>query len=88
MSIKVRLNMPLQKLAGGKKMVKVSGNTVRECLNDLIKILPGAENNIFYKNGYLRPLILINNAHFPQDELDREVKDGDELWMITMMFGG
>ena len=88
MSIQVRLNVPLQKLAGEKERVEVTGNTVKECLDDLIKRLPGSEKDIFDKDGYLRPLILINNSHFPQDELDREVKDGDELWIINMMHGG
>lgn len=88
MGITVKLNMPLQKLVGGEEKIEVTGNTVRECLHDLIKRLPGAEKTIFDKNGYLRPVILINNTHFPQDELDRDVKNGDELWIITMMFGG
>ena len=88
MSIQVRLNMPLQKLAGDKERIEVTGNTVRECLDDLMGRLPGAEKEIFDRNGYLRPIILINNTHFPQNELDREVNDGDELWIITMMAGG
>ena len=88
MNVRVRLNMSLKKLAGDKERIEVTGNTVRECLDDLMRRLPGAEKEIFDKNGYLRPLILINNTHFPQDELDRDVKDGDELWIITMMHGG
>ncbi|MBN2061012.1 MAG: MoaD/ThiS family protein [Deltaproteobacteria bacterium] len=88
MSIKVRLNMPLQNLAGGKERIEITGNTVRECLDDLIRRLPGAEKTIFDNSGYPIPLILVNNTYLPQGELDRDIKDGDELSIITMLFGG
>ena len=88
MGIVAKLNIPLQKLAGNKERIEVKGSTVRECLNDLIITLPGAERSLFEKDGSLRPLILINDHHFPQEELDRKVSDGDELWIISRIYGG
>lgn len=88
MGIEIRLNIPLQKLAGNEERIEVKGSTVRECLDNLIIILPGAEKSLFEKDGSLRPLILINNHHFSQEELDRKVNDGDELWIISKIYGG
>ena len=90
MSIKINLHQTHRQYAGGKEIVDVNGNTVGECLRDLVSQYPELEKEIFDKKGNLLSVleIYLNGASAYPDELKREVKDGDEIHLLTMLAGG
>jgi len=86
-SVKIKLNLPLMQLAGNREVIEVTGSTVRECLNELVKQIPGSENQIFNADGSLTLLFLLNNEAIKQD-LDQPVFENDELWLLSIVSGG
>jgi molybdopterin converting factor small subunit len=88
LAVKIKLNLPLQKLAGNRESVQTHGSSVRQCLDDLIKQIPGSEHLIFDEHGSPTILFLLNNEPLPGQDLDRAVKDNDELWLLSIVSGG
>jgi len=68
----------------------VQGNTVGECLQDLVRQYPGLKQVLFDKDGKLSPQIWTSiNLNSPYREaLDTPLKDGDELYLILLVAGG
>ena len=88
MDVTIRLNLPLQRLAGNQELIRVSGSTVKQCLQDLIRKVPGSESHVFNKDGSSALLILLNNAPLPSQNLNYPLSNGDELWLLSMVGGG
>ena len=92
MSIKVRIpGEVLQTYTGGRDVVEVNGNTVGECLEDVVKQFPSKKQWLFLKRGesLFREIIVLVNGENPYPTgLDKPVKDGDEISLMLAMFGG
>ena len=95
MSIKVRLHPILQHLAGGRKVVEVTGHTIGECLEDLESRFPDIKKMIRDNRGQLRPYccILVNSEFIDSEfacpkELTTPVKDGDQIDIEILVTGG
>ena len=88
MAVRIKLNLPLQKLAGGRELIEVNGSTVRQCLDDLIKQIPTSERLIFDTKGSPILLFLLNNEPLPDQDLEHPLKDNDELWLLSIVSGG
>ena len=90
--MRVTINIPqsLQEIADRKKVTQVSGNTVGDCLNDLIKQFPGLQKHIFDKHGRLHGYleVLINKKSAFPEELTKPVADGDEMQILNIIVGG
>ena len=81
MSIKLYIPGSLSATAKGKHLLEVNGKTVGECLNQLVSILPGMEEVLFYEKGETFALrsrinVLVNGE---SAVTAKEVKDGDEI---------
>ncbi len=87
MAVRIKLNLPLQRLAG-REVVDATGSTVNECLEDLIRQIPGSKSELFQEDGEFSLLVLLNNEPLPQQNLDFPVKDRDELWLLSIVSGG
>jgi len=89
-SIKIDVSTFLHKYTNGQQVVEVSGSTVGQCLNDLVKQFPSIEPGLFDKNGKLHSYIAIyvNGESTYPEELAKPVKDGDELHVIFLIGGG
>ena len=90
MAIKVQIPTPLREQAGGKAEVEVTGGTVKDALDDLVRQHPGIGPKLF-DNGKLRPYInvFLNDEDIRfQDGPETKVKDGDELSIIPAIAGG
>jgi molybdopterin converting factor small subunit len=88
---KVKTNSLLKEYAGIPATLEVAGNTVRECLDDLIKQHPEADNWLYGQYGYMRVIISINNAEtitMDKDSLNRSLKSDDELMIFAVVSGG
>jgi len=90
MTVRIHLHPDLCHLADGNEIVETSGDSVGDCIRQLIARCPALEEFIFYKDGQLQTFIEIylnRKAAYP-DELGRKVKDGDEIHLILTIAGG
>ena len=91
MSIRIRMTELLRQYTSSRGIVEVNGNTVGECLDDLIRQYSGAKKQLFDRNGVLLVLIRVNNeetAIHHREGLSRPVTDGDELYLYLVLGGG
>ena len=90
MSIKVHVHSSHRIYTDDKEIIEVEGTTVEECLRDLADKYPIMEDEIFYANGKLNELyeIWINSESAYPNELEKEVKDGDDIFITLMLSGG
>lgn len=90
MSVKVHIHATHRQFTNGLEVVAVEGSTVGECLNHLIKQFPGMEKALFAKKDKLLNNIevFLNHASAYPNELVKPVKDGDEIYLVTMLAGG
>jgi len=86
--IKVHISSLLSHQTNNQRVAEVSGNTVGECLKHLVEQFPRLK--LFDKNGELQSYLLIsfNKEVICQKELDKPVKDGDELFIMLVDIGG
>ncbi len=80
----------MQPSINNMEVVEVSGNTVGDCLNHLVKQFPGIEKMLFAKDSKLLGYasIYVNGEDAYPEELAKPVKDGDELRILYVIGGG
>ena len=90
MPIKVHIHATHRQFTNGSEIVTVEGNTVGECLNQLVKQFPGMEKALFAKKDKLLNIVevYVNHVSAYPNELVKPVKDGDEIHLIIMLAGG
>jgi len=78
-------------LNDGKELqLEVSGNTVGECLKEIVRQYPAMEKKMFDKKGRIKGYVevLVNDHGIGADELAYVVKDGDSMTIIVYLSGG
>ena len=93
MAIKVNLFYPhLQQFTGGRDTVDVSGSSVGQCLDDLIRQYPALRRNIFDEQDQLFRFIAIfvngQSTYKLSSPLAEPVGDGDEISIVLLLAGG
>jgi len=91
MSIKIRIHPNLFGFTNDVESAQVKGSTVGECFEELVKQFPGLEKGLFDKqSGKILPIydIWVNDESSYPEELDKPVKDGDELYITTVIADG
>lgn len=90
MAVKINLHESHRSDAGGLDVVETEGNTVGDCINDLIAQYPGLKEKLFDTKGKLRNTIEIylNMETAYPDELKKKVKPGDEIFLTILLAGG
>ena len=90
MAVKVHIHATHRQFTNGLKVVEVEGNTVGECLEQVVKQFPGMEKALFAKKDKLLNFveIYVNNSSAYPNELGKSVKDGDEIHPVMMLAGG
>ena len=88
----IKINIPsyMQSFTDNMKVVEISGSTVGESLNHLIKQFPGTKKWLFSKHGNLfeNIIISVNGESAYPEQLAKPVKDGDELKIVFIIGGG
>ncbi len=81
MSVTLWLSKNLSRVAGGTEGFEVDGETVGDCVNDLISIVPAMKGALFYESRLNRAVeVQLNKASIDDgDGLTRKVRDGDEI---------
>ena len=88
MSIKVNISSIFSHYTNNQRIVEVNGDTVGECLKHLGEQFPKLE--LLGKDGKLLAYLAIsvNGEIAYSEKLPELVKDGDELSILFMDFGG
>ncbi len=90
MSIKVHLHKTHRRFTNGQEAVDVVGQTVGECLQQLIRQYPDLESALFDGKDKLQKTIevYLNMQSTYPDELAKKTKDGDMIHVTLMLAGG
>jgi len=88
---KIKINPLLQEYADIPSVMEADGNTIGECLDDLIKQYPQSGNWLFAQDSLMRVIISINNVELitlDTASLNRRLKSSDEIMIFAMVSGG
>lgn len=87
MSKTLWLSKNLSRIAKGREGFEVDGDSVGDCLDDLISIVPAMKDTLFYQSVLNRAVeVQVNKKVIGEgNRLTKSVKDGDE---IRVMFKG
>jgi molybdopterin converting factor small subunit len=90
LSIKINIHKTHRQFTNGLDIVEVEGNSVGNCLDNLVRQFPGMKKALFDKKGKLLRVIeiYINSKSAYPNELVKQVKDGDNVHIILMLAGG
>lgn len=90
LSIKVHFYSGLQEFTDGRNIAEVNGNTVGECLADLVKPFPKIRPVLFDKDGKLlgQIFVSVNLKSLYPEKLTHPINDGDELYIALIIAGG
>ena len=92
MGIKIHIDSLLSDYTNNQQTVEVNGGTVSECLQHLAEqfpeLIPFTKEGklLVYQDCYLG--VFVNGEIVYPKEMDKPVKDGDELSVILMVGGG
>ena len=90
MSVSIEISPILRQYTDEQAVALVSGNTVGQCLDDLITQYPQVRKWLFINDGQLHNEIdiYVNRESSYPEGLAKPVKDGDELHISIMIAGG
>jgi len=89
-SVKINLHPNLYSFTSSQAVVEVKGNTVGECLNQLVKQFPKLKSMLLDEKGRLLNYVevYVNRESTYPEELAKPVRDGDELHITPIIAGG
>lgn len=90
MAIRINIPTPMRQYTENQAVVEATGGTVKDLLDSLGVKHPGISGRLF-ENGQLRRFvnIYLNDEDIRYlDNLQTQVKDGDELSIIPAVAGG
>jgi molybdopterin converting factor small subunit len=90
MSVEINIPPAFQAIVGGIRHIDVTGSTVGECLDALLKKHPELKPRVFSRQGkLLKGLnIYINGEAVYRNPLAKPVRDGDTIHLAYIGFGG
>ncbi len=90
MTVKIHLHVTHRVHTNGQETVESEGTSVGEALKHFVSLYPGMKTEIFDKKGDLRHYIEIylNKKSAYPGELVKQIKDGDEIQILTFLAGG
>jgi molybdopterin converting factor small subunit len=88
MDIRIKLDHAFQPYAGNREIVEVRGNTVKECLDNLIDLFPIFREILFDTDDTLSALVLCDGETIVPNDLNRPVSKKNEIVLLPMIQGG
>jgi len=87
---KVHLYTNLRRYTGDQGTLEIEGQTVGECLDNLVMRFPALRDELFEKNGKLSSLTYVSiNFNSPAPEkLDKALEPDDQLYIVKIVAGG
>lgn len=90
-SITVVVPQALREKTGGRKVVTVSGHTIRETIDMLDHDFPGMKFHLCFETGELRPFVnlFLNGENIRYlHGLDTPVREGATVYILPSVAGG
>jgi molybdopterin converting factor small subunit len=89
-SVTINVHKTHREFTDGIERLETNGQTVGDCIQDLVSRYPGMKSAIFDAKGRLlnQIEIYLNMESAYPDELKKPVKDGDEIHIAVMLAGG
>jgi molybdopterin synthase sulfur carrier subunit len=89
-SVTIHLHKTHRRFAAGQERVEIEGDTVGECLLNLVDRYPELKPQLFDGKGRLQKTveIYLNMASAYPDELTRPTTHGDRIHVTLMLAGG
>lgn len=90
MDVTIKIAGLFRKFTNRQEFVKVTGNSPMECLHELETRFPKIRRWLYDKQGNLRPQVwfFVNGQKISADDMNKPLKDGDELFFIVAVSGG
>ncbi len=90
MSVKINISPTLYHFTNGLEIVQAKGETVGQCLNELVAQFTGIKQGLFDKQCKLLNYVdvYVNGESTYPEELARLVAEGDEIHIVSMLGGG
>ncbi len=88
--VKVHIHKIHRVHTGNRAAVEVSGETLRECLAQLVSLYPGMREVIFESEGVLSPTveIYVNYRTVYPEGLEKRLSSGDQVHLALLLAGG
>lgn len=90
MTVKVKIPFMLRQHADNKKIIESEAGTIMGALNEITQRYPDLRNKIFDKDSVLKTNlnIYVNNKIVENRNLNKKVKDKDEILILLTLAGG
>ncbi len=90
MTTRVHLYSRLRHFADDQGTVDVTGATVGECLEDLVRQYPKLRSKLLDKSGEISSIVYvsINMQSTHPEKKDTPLKAGDEMYIVMIIPGG
>ena len=90
MAVTIRLHPYFQDITGTGELVKATGNSVIEIINDLERQYPGIKEHLVDRRGRIQGFaeLFVNSDIVHPNQTDMPVKDGDEIEILMIVAGG
>ncbi len=90
MSVEVYLPPSMQSLVSGLRQIPADGNTVGDCLNQIILRYPQLKEAVFGLDQILNKKLsfYVNTENAHPELLKKTVQDGDKLYIMDILVGG
>jgi molybdopterin converting factor small subunit len=87
----VKIGPLLQENAQLPDAVEVDCDTVRQCLDQIVKLFPESKDWLYDEDSLIKVLLTINSVEaitLNEEGLNRPLRPGDELQIFAMVSGG
>lgn len=91
MTTKIKFGPLLQEHFNMPASLDVEGKNIRECLDELIRLYPEARDWLFDRGSLLKVFVSINNEEtilVNTDDINRPLREGDEIRIFSIIAGG
>ncbi len=90
MSVTVSLSDLLKNATGQREPMQLSASTPLECLQKMATQFPILNKWLYDESGNVKAHVwlLVNDERIYEDEFDKELKDGDYLFIMVAILGG
>ena len=86
MNIKIEIPFYMRTVTNGREIIELNGNTVGECIADFIRQFPDAKDWFNPQNPIV--WIVLNQTIVNFDQMDKKLKEGDDLSLIMVIGAG